>query len=736
MKIKGYNIYGPIVPYSDLDKYPTHIAKYGKGGYISVNTVAEFSLIPKERLEEGMLGFAVEDNTNIHFYQYLGGAWTKASFSNEITSTTNLDEFKENSAPGSIVVYENKLYQTVLNENGEREVQPLPIYEVKETKVGKVYGALFSGDTEEFAKDSDITLNCASGNKSLKISDSVKLKFGDKTITAEETENSISLPSSNGVLALEKDVEEKYEEVKSEADDLSIELGVERNRIDNLYRENSLNERGINGKTYTRVSQGKGKFLTIKRQDLDSQGMILAITGKYLRPGQDDKGFSDILGLSIGKTSRYDNLYYLDGRDASESEVFWYYKSTAVGIELYVKSGIDFTAKIIQNTLSQEYYTWENTLVQVSDEEVTIPATSFIESSKTTINKLEPKVQVFSYDSDFTDGNSKDQLINVVDFNTFVINSNGYSISGSEDSYVLKINKVTNSEEEKNIAFKIIVLNPKKDDFNFLKIKYDGEEVLNLKDLKLQDGEGIYVTYKESGDWAYFRESTMPNHDDTLKVEVDEDGKSFLSVAQSSSNEEKIYEVNFTTLNDSNSGIKIYVDSNRKINLEIPEDAGVLMIDVTGLYTKAHSIDSDVTENLFLRSIKSSSATEFKQGKILKLIFSGSNDYSVKFEASTAFSTFSTNGHFYGCEQNGDAVVDIYTEGWRYRSYLPDNTLEFGYPSNNKISGTTVEVLSVLDKAGDLGWIYYSTDYIPQITLEEIKVMTDYIKDEFKIEQL
>ena len=40
-ELKGTNIYAPIVPGTDEDKYPTHYSKYGKGGFKCVRTIVE-----------------------------------------------------------------------------------------------------------------------------------------------------------------------------------------------------------------------------------------------------------------------------------------------------------------------------------------------------------------------------------------------------------------------------------------------------------------------------------------------------------------------------------------------------------------------------------------------------------------------------------------------------------------------------------------------------------------------
>lgn len=46
---------GPIAPYSLTNTYPTHISKYGKGGFVTVANTAERDAFPAERREAGMM---------------------------------------------------------------------------------------------------------------------------------------------------------------------------------------------------------------------------------------------------------------------------------------------------------------------------------------------------------------------------------------------------------------------------------------------------------------------------------------------------------------------------------------------------------------------------------------------------------------------------------------------------------------------------------------------------------
>ena len=83
-EIKGTNVAAPIVPFTDSDIYATHEAKYGKGGWRSVQTYEDLLNIPEARLEDGMFGFVVNDPEGIHSYQWLGGKWVRSKISQGI----------------------------------------------------------------------------------------------------------------------------------------------------------------------------------------------------------------------------------------------------------------------------------------------------------------------------------------------------------------------------------------------------------------------------------------------------------------------------------------------------------------------------------------------------------------------------------------------------------------------------------------------------------------------------
>lgn len=62
-KIPGVNVIAPVVPFDTADVHPSHDARYGKGGYRTVATLAERDAIPAPRREAGMLVFVAADES-------------------------------------------------------------------------------------------------------------------------------------------------------------------------------------------------------------------------------------------------------------------------------------------------------------------------------------------------------------------------------------------------------------------------------------------------------------------------------------------------------------------------------------------------------------------------------------------------------------------------------------------------------------------------------------------------
>lgn len=73
-ELKGTQVAAIVVPFTDADKYATHDAEYGKGGFRSVDTNAKRDAIPAARKVKGMVVRVNE--TGLHYY-WNGSAWTE-----------------------------------------------------------------------------------------------------------------------------------------------------------------------------------------------------------------------------------------------------------------------------------------------------------------------------------------------------------------------------------------------------------------------------------------------------------------------------------------------------------------------------------------------------------------------------------------------------------------------------------------------------------------------------------
>ena len=74
--IRGTNVSSPIVPGTVLDEYPTHDAKYGKGGFRSVATIEDRDAITAYRREVGMFVYVVAtDKLYVYEVESDVGSW-------------------------------------------------------------------------------------------------------------------------------------------------------------------------------------------------------------------------------------------------------------------------------------------------------------------------------------------------------------------------------------------------------------------------------------------------------------------------------------------------------------------------------------------------------------------------------------------------------------------------------------------------------------------------------------
>jgi uncharacterized protein YjdB len=93
----GTNVAAGLVPFTASDKYPTHYAKYGKGGYRSVSNISERNAIPPERREEGMMAWVISESK---LYRLRSGYWVEVNFGGGSSTPGSGDPDEGTQGPG------------------------------------------------------------------------------------------------------------------------------------------------------------------------------------------------------------------------------------------------------------------------------------------------------------------------------------------------------------------------------------------------------------------------------------------------------------------------------------------------------------------------------------------------------------------------------------------------------------------------------------------------------------
>lgn len=110
--LKGTNVAALIVPFTDQDPYATHDAKYGKGGFRSVDTIAERDAITTERKTTGMIVHVNESQLN---YRWTGTAWVEWTPKGSIAIDAALSTTSTNPVQNKVITTSLNNYETTLN---------------------------------------------------------------------------------------------------------------------------------------------------------------------------------------------------------------------------------------------------------------------------------------------------------------------------------------------------------------------------------------------------------------------------------------------------------------------------------------------------------------------------------------------------------------------------------------------------------------------------------------------
>lgn len=99
-ELKGTQVAAIVVPFTDADKYATHDAEYGKGGFRSVSTIENRDAIPVERKTEGMIVRVTANGLN---YEWKNNAWVEWLPKGNIVIDTALNETSANPVQNKVI---------------------------------------------------------------------------------------------------------------------------------------------------------------------------------------------------------------------------------------------------------------------------------------------------------------------------------------------------------------------------------------------------------------------------------------------------------------------------------------------------------------------------------------------------------------------------------------------------------------------------------------------------------
>lgn len=115
-ELKGTNVAATVVPFTSDDKYATHDAAYGKGGFRSVATIAERDAIPVDRKTEGMVVRVQADKKH---YVWESNAWAEWLPKGNVTVDTSLNINSNNAVSNKAVTTGLNQVRDLANTAGE-----------------------------------------------------------------------------------------------------------------------------------------------------------------------------------------------------------------------------------------------------------------------------------------------------------------------------------------------------------------------------------------------------------------------------------------------------------------------------------------------------------------------------------------------------------------------------------------------------------------------------------------
>lgn len=190
-ELKGTQVAAIVVPFTDADKYATHDAEYGKGGFRSVSTIADRDAIPVERKTEGMIVRVTANGLN---YEWKNNAWAEWLPKGNIVIDTALSATSTNPVQNKVITarvhtIENRMQ--ILTE----QILNIPII-----TVNTVWNATSNNPASSKAIESAISPIRTTANSARSIADAaIPKSWIDSSIDGTETSNN-SVPGSKAIV--------------------------------------------------------------------------------------------------------------------------------------------------------------------------------------------------------------------------------------------------------------------------------------------------------------------------------------------------------------------------------------------------------------------------------------------------------------------------------------------------------------------------------------------------------
>lgn len=152
-KLSGTNLAAPIVPFTTDDKYATHCAEYGKGGWRSVEKLSDIPNIPSDRKEPGMAVYVTSTDKTYILDKY--GNWRELVTSGSESKSESPTLIREQ-------IPLNKLMTNPVYSVGFKVVRPGTLYDF--IPVDGIFGVAMiphdvvgqSGEAIELVQDSTL----------------------------------------------------------------------------------------------------------------------------------------------------------------------------------------------------------------------------------------------------------------------------------------------------------------------------------------------------------------------------------------------------------------------------------------------------------------------------------------------------------------------------------------------------------------------------------------------------